>query len=668
MNRSLLARGTPLQPDAMPRFGGKDAGSRKVTSFDVSCLQIRHRALDAVERAAARRTGNKEHRSQEPKHISDVLTAYPHIDHRAEPDDRTPLHDLRLLADEAVVLRQGLDDRRLLERDLADLAVERRANPVGATTLPNGDEALTRLVQLTDRALWSRWLGWWYRRRLRPYGVGDRAAIETLAAQAILELRWRERRRHLAELPEAEQTWRRLVELVGNDRPARSAELLRAQIARRVAADAKLLRDRADEMAKSHSNSWTGFPELLRVLPGWAITTLSARRVPDTPALYDLVAIDEAAQCTVPAILPMLYRAKRALIIGDPRQLTPVGDLSGGEDLAEQGKAGLSHRWLTVRRLTYTGHSAYDALAAAAGATYLLDEHYRCHPDIVDVPNREVYQSRLTVLTDSTLLAAPADPAVRWRHVAGVFNRGDAGSGRNDHEIAEVVDEVHRLRSAYPDASIGVVTPLNGQGRGLDSALRAAGLSDNLLCATIHKFQGSERDIMVISPVGASGISDRTRGWLVHQTNLWNVAITRARSQLVVVGDRSWWSAQRGLLTALAIERRAIRATKDSVTAPADQLHIALRSMDLAMQRDVTLHGFTADIVVRRVDDELAVVVDDPAGDPDGRALRKLLARLDVAGRRMTVLRVPAWRCLSEPEQLAIELSEQLRGSSAAGT
>jgi hypothetical protein len=606
------------------------------------------------------RTGNKEHRLQEPRHLSDVLTAYPPAEHRAAPDDRTPLHDLRLLADEASGLRQALDERRLLERDLADLAAERRPDPAGAAALPDDDAALAQLVHLTDRALASRWFGWWYRRRLRRYSVTDRDAIESLGERAVVELRWRERRQRLAELPDTDASWRRLVELVGSERPARSVELLRAQIARRVATGARLLQDRADEMAKAQSDSWAYFPELLRVLPGWAVTALSARRLRRNPAMYDLVVIDEAAQCTVPAILPMLYRAKRALIIGDPRQLQPVVELSEADDFAEQAKAGLGAGWLTTRRLAYARHSAYDAFAAVAGATNLLDEHYRCHPDIVDVPNREVYQGRLTVLTDPARLAAPAHPAVRWRDIAGTFSYGHTGSGRNEIEIAEVVAEVAQLRAAYPDASIGVVTPLAAHQRGLAAALHAAGLADKLLCATIHKFQGSERDIMVVSPVGAHGIRDRTRDWLVHQTNLWNVAITRAQSQLVVVGDRSWWSSQRGLLTVLAVGRESTEAAPDATPGPTDRLHLALRRIDLAVQRDVTVSGHTADLVVRRGGAEVAVLVDDPAGDPDGRALRKVLARLDIAGGRTAVHRVPAWRCLAEPEQVAAELSEHL--------
>ena len=89
-----------------------------------------------------------------------------------------------------------LDERRLLERDLADLAVERHGDSdVGGAALPTDNTALEHLVQLTDGALASRWFGWWYRWRLRSYQLAGRNAVEALAERAVIELRWRERQR-----------------------------------------------------------------------------------------------------------------------------------------------------------------------------------------------------------------------------------------------------------------------------------------------------------------------------------------------------------------------------------------------------------------------------------------------------------------------------------------
>jgi very-short-patch-repair endonuclease len=61
----------------------------------------------------------------------------------------------------------------------------------------------------------------------------------------------------------------------------------------------------------------------------------------------------------------------------------------------------------------------------------------------------------------------------------------------------------------------------------------------DFLVDTVHKFQGDERDVMIFSPVVSEGVADTALGFLRSNSNLFNVAITRARAALVVVGDRS---------------------------------------------------------------------------------------------------------------------------------
>lgn len=383
------------------------------------------------------------------------------------------------------------------------------------------------------------------------------------------------------------------------------------------------------------------------------MTALSARRLPPAPALFDLVVIDEAATCTIPAVLPLLYRARRVLIIGDPRQLAPVMTLPPAEDARHQQAAGLDPEWIDAGRLAFSRHSAYDAVAAAAGAVHLLDEHYRCHPDIVAAPNREVYQGRLIVLTDPSRLAVRADPAVVWRHVPGRYVRGAAGSGRNLEEAIAAVAEVARIHAEFPTATVGVITPLAAQAALLERELRGTGV----VCGTVHRFQGGERDVMVISPVGADGVTVSTRNWLVGQANLWNVAITRAKANLVVVGDRSWWSGQRGMLAALALGAEAPDSVAAGPTPAADALHAAARAAGLRVRRCERRAGQPYDMVLSGSTEDVAVVVDDPAGNADGRALRVLLAQLDIAGQHIRIQRVPAWRCLDEPGTVLAELT-----------
>jgi hypothetical protein len=617
--------------------------------------EVSDRCVDLVGPGLIVRSGNKEYLGQEPRLLSGLLAK-----HAAGPaaDDRTPAAELRLLRADLDAARSALDIRRGLERDLAELAAERLDLPGPAAALPADEPGLHDLVRRAGRGARHRLLGWWSRRKLRAFGAADREQLTALAHRAAVELRWQQARQEMTGLADERQVWARLGELLQRSRPAASRALLTAQVAARVRAGRGILQRRCDEMSGPKPRSWSGFPELLTALPAWAVTAMSARRLPPTPALFDLVIIDEAAACSIPAVLPLLFRAKRALIIGDPRQLAPVVTLPADEDTRFQRRAGFTTDWLESRRLVFGRHSAYDAFAAAAAGTHLLDEHYRCHPDIVEVPNQEVYQGRLIVLTDPARLTPRVDPAVDWRNVPGQYARGASGSGYNTAEIGAAVAEVTRLRTEHPEATLGVVTPLAAQAARLEHALRSAGLAEaEVACGTVHRFQGGERDVMVISAVGATGIADRTRNWLVNQTNLWNVAITRAKAHLVIVGDRSWWTAQHGMLARIAAGADAPGHLDGRPTRAADALHAAARAAGLPVRRDVPIAGHRYDLVLTAGTDELAVVVDDPAGDPDGRSLRTLLARLDVAARSCTVRRVPAWRCLAEPAAVLAGLS-----------
>ena len=69
------------------------------------------------------------------------------------------------------------------------------------------------------------------------------------------------------------------------------------------------------------------------MFPIWAITNLTARtNFPLEFGLFDLLIIDEASQCDIPSAIPLIYRAKKVVIIGDPNQLRHVALLRDGLD------------------------------------------------------------------------------------------------------------------------------------------------------------------------------------------------------------------------------------------------------------------------------------------------------------------------------------------------
>src|SRR5262249_39686703 len=120
---------------------------------------------------------------------------------------------------------------------------------------------------------------------------------------------------------------------------------------------------------------------LSRNLPVWIVTNLSVRNaLPLEPNLFDLVILDEASQCDIASALPLLFRARRALVIGDPRQLRHISALSIEEEgrLAEEyGVAHLIEHWSYNERSLY--ERAERTTIAQGKEPLFLSEHYRCH-------------------------------------------------------------------------------------------------------------------------------------------------------------------------------------------------------------------------------------------------------------------------------------------------
>jgi very-short-patch-repair endonuclease len=279
----------------------------------------------------------------------------------------------------------------------------------------------------------------------------------------------------------------------------------------------------------------------------WAVTSLSARgRIPFEPAYFDLVVIDEASQCDIASALPILYRAKRSVIIGDPMQLRHISTLTRPRDSELQHKHGLVDSRLGWM---YSVNSLFDLAASIVPSENIINlrDHHRSHADIIGFSNEAFYQGHLRVATRYPKLKRPnaKQPGVVWQEVSGSVTRPREGGAQNPEEARALVAALVDLLVARGYAgSVGVVTPFRAQAQLLQSLiqsrkeLESAADRAELLVDTVHKFQGDERDVMFFSPVVSNGISPGALGFLRSNGNLFNVAITRARGLLHVVGDR----------------------------------------------------------------------------------------------------------------------------------
>jgi hypothetical protein len=271
-------------------------------------------------------------------------------------------------------------------------------------------------------------------------------------------------------------------------------------------------------------------PALVRALPLWIGTAVDVDDLlPPIAGLFDLVILDEASHIDQLRAAPVLARARRALVAGDPRQLrfvSFVADVDVDATLSRHGLARLADR-LDVRR-----SSAFDVAAGAAPVTW-LSEHFRSAPHLIEFSARRFYGGRLELVT--------RHPRTEATDVIDVVRVPAAAlsDGVNRAEVEAVVTLIRKLADQPPAGGIGVLTPFRAQAEALEAALLAAFPVEEierlgLRCGTVHRFQGSEADVIIAS-LGLLDGDAPGRQRFVTDPKLFNVMVTRARHRMTVV-------------------------------------------------------------------------------------------------------------------------------------
>jgi|GEM_PF-1471723 len=289
------------------------------------------------------------------------------------------------------------------------------------------------------------------------------------------------------------------------------------------------------------------FPAILQRLPAWAVTNLSvSHRIPLEPGLFDLVVIDEASQCDIPSCLPLLYRAKQAVVIGDPLQLpqiTQISQVVEDQFLRQHRLDGPEND-----HLRYSEKSMYDAARRVTPRTayQFLSSHYRCHPDIVRFANcTHWYDDLLEVFTDVGRLKRPAfwEKGIEWIQVNSQMVADSPKGYYLPEEVQRTVDIIQELLEARKyEGTVGVVCPLRGMVDLIRDRVEKTVHARLLQAAefeaqTAHGFQGDERDVIIYATAVHPDMPRGPRWFVAENSNLFNVALSRARAAFVVVGD-----------------------------------------------------------------------------------------------------------------------------------
>lgn len=238
--------------------------------------------------------------------------------------------------------------------------------------------------------------------------------------------------------------------------------------------------------------------------------------------VFDYIIMDEASQVPVESAALALSKANNAVIVGDLKQLPNIIT----EDVREKVEQ-LNSTYEIGDRYNCLSNSFLSSVTKVFpdAPTTLLREHYRCAPMIINFCNQKFYGGDLIIMTkaDSDTIPMKVIKTVKGNHSRSI-QRGDKAYVFNQREV----DVFQKMMEDHKDislASIGIITPYKGQALYFHNAIK----DKRLEADTIHKYQGREKDIIVMSTV-----ADKYNEF-VDNSNLINVAVSRAKKEFILI-------------------------------------------------------------------------------------------------------------------------------------
>lgn len=302
----------------------------------------------------------------------------------------------------------------------------------------------------------------------------------------------------------------------------------------------------------------------------------------------DLLIVDEAGQISPEIGVPAFAFAKKAVVVGDEKQIPPVWGTSRALDIAmaisnevlndkkeyiKNEKNGLNCSQSSVMRI-----AALSCKFEKYGKGLFLCEHRRCYNEIVQYCNELVYGGNLELLrgyaaTDEKYVLKNYLPPMGNKQIDSTYSQR-VGTSRQNRKEAEAV--VAWIRTNYPilcekyrnyvtekneqfdeKTILGIITPFKSQSSIIKRMIRKQlpELEGNIAVGTVHTFQGAERKVIIFSSVYGS---KEGCYFINNNKSLMNVAVSRAKDSFLVFGDSGCLvgdSKSAGVMLKLATER-----------------------------------------------------------------------------------------------------------------
>jgi len=270
--------------------------------------------------------------------------------------------------------------------------------------------------------------------------------------------------------------------------------------------------------------------------------------------------IDEAGQALPQAAAGAIWRARRTVVIGDPMQVEPVITVPDALITYLRKKHSVSPIWSPAKESVQTlvdratSLGAKVPLARAAWTGLPLRVHFRCDDPMYTVANQIAYNNQMVRPGPrrSVSLQCCLGDRSAWYNVQGRRSNRQVV----EEEIDCLKDLATQLLHSWPTirsnqksgkigekpATICVISPFKRVASACRAVLETLSLDKRIPCGTVHTFQGKEANIVILvlgSAPGPAGVG--SRNWVTARPNILNVAVTRAKNRLYVIGNRNDW-------------------------------------------------------------------------------------------------------------------------------
>jgi hypothetical protein len=260
--------------------------------------------------------------------------------------------------------------------------------------------------------------------------------------------------------------------------------------------------------------------------------------------------IDEAGQAAPQQAVGALWRARRAVVVGDPRQLEPIITIPHTAQQALRRHFEVAETWLPAQTsvqqladrvcvlgttLPADGEDDQDVWVGAP-----LRVHRRCDEPMFSISNRIAYGGLMVFGTK------PRDALTTLRESCWIDVTGSEAEGHwipaEGRALDTLLSEIKQTITPSDDLKLFVISPFRDVVRQLQRTAIQNPL--RVTYGTVHTAQGKEAAIVILV-LGTDPRWPGARNWAARKPNLLNVAVSRAKHRLYVIGNREAWKGHR---------------------------------------------------------------------------------------------------------------------------